>query len=192
MNYELFEKALAEKRISRRKLAGLLGVNVNTFLSALGRKSDLDPDTVARIAKILEVDYTELSLSRESWETLRAIEEDDERNQNEPGYWQSLIQSAPLKESTLDLLQKSDAYHFALKSSDAVRLTMLLEAYSVLNIKGRYEALKTVCNLTYVPEYVGGDVKPEMEVFGREDISDLVDAVDKIAEKKRGNEDGEG
>ena len=74
MNYELFEKALAEKRISRRKLAGLLGVNVNTFLSALGRKSDLDPDTVARIAKILEVDYTELSLSRESWETLRAIE----------------------------------------------------------------------------------------------------------------------
>ena len=69
---------------------------------------------------------------------------------------------------------------------------MLLEAYSVLNIKGRYEALKAVCNLTYVPEYVGGDVKPEREVFGREDISGLVDVVNKIAEKKRGKENGKG
>lgn len=95
MNYELFERALVEKKISRRKLAGMIGVNVNTFLSALGRKSDLDPDTVARIAKILEVDYTELSLSRESWETFRTIEEINERNKNDPGYLQSLMQSAP-------------------------------------------------------------------------------------------------
>lgn len=95
MNYELFERALTEKKISRRKLAELIGVNVNTFLSALGRKSDLDPDTVARIAKILEVDYTELSLSKESWEILRTIEEVHERNKDDPGYWQSLTQSAP-------------------------------------------------------------------------------------------------
>ena len=182
MNYELFERALAEKRISRRKLAGMIGVNVNTFLSALGRKSDLDPDTVARIAKVLEVDYTELSLSRESWEALRTIEKIAEQNKNDTA----------AKGDILDQLQNSVAYQAALELSDAMRLTMLLEAFSVLNTKGRYEALKAVCNLTYVPEYVGGDVKPQKEVFGREDISDLVDAVARIAEKKRGIDYGEG
>ena len=83
MNYELFERALAEKKISRRKLAAIIGVNVNTFLSALGRKSDLDSETILKIAEALGVDYTELSLTKEQWQAYKQIEEDNKRREND-------------------------------------------------------------------------------------------------------------
>lgn len=165
MDFDRLDEILKSRKLSRRKLAIEVGILPGTMSTAFSRRSGLSSKEVLKIAKYLGVN---------------------------PLYLEGLDDDPAAKENMLDQLQNSPAYHFALESSDAVRLTMLLEAYSVLNIKGRYEALKAVCNLTYVPEYVGGDVKPEREVFGREDISGLVDVVNKIAEKKRGKENGKG
>ena len=83
MNYESFERVLTEKKISRRKLADMIGVNVNTFLSALGRKSDLDADTILKIAEALGIDFTELSLSSEQWQAYQKIQEENMRRSEE-------------------------------------------------------------------------------------------------------------
>lgn len=165
MDFDRLDKILKSRKMSRRKLAIEVGILPGTMSTAFSRRSGLSSKELLKIAKYLGVN---------------------------PLYLEGLDDDPEEKEDILDQLQSSAAYQAALESSDAVRLPMLLEAFSVLNTKGRYEALKAVCNLTYVPEYVGGDVKPQKEVFGREDISDLVDAVARIAEKKRGIDYGEG
>ena len=165
MDFDRLDEILKSRKMSRRKLAIEVGILPGTMSTAFSRRSGLSSKELLKIAKYLGVN---------------------------PLYLEGLDDDPEAKEDLLDQLQNSSAYQFSLESSDAMRLTMLLEAFSVLNTKGRYEALKAVCNLTYVPEYVGGDVKLQKEVFGREDISDLVDAVARIAEKKRGINYGEG
>lgn len=92
--------------------------------------------------------------------------------------------------SVFEQLQKSEAIQFSLETSDAIRITLLLEAFSALNVKGRIEALKAISNLTYVPEYITSEGKMQGEVFALSDITALIEAVDRIAEKKRGIENG--
>ena len=61
MNYDLIDKLLRIKGMSRRKLALSAGIKPGTLSSAYARKTEtMDINDVKRIAEVLDADYLEL------------------------------------------------------------------------------------------------------------------------------------
>lgn len=167
---EKLKQARENKGISQAELARRIGVSraaISRYES--GERTQISTPIVLNMAKCLEVNPLYLG----------GIPGEEEQ------------QSC---ENLLEYMFNSPAVQFCFQNADAIRLTTILNAYSVLNHNGRYEALKAISNLTYVPEYTDGaldaDMTDDQEFFDHKCISELVDAVEKIARKRR-NEHGQ-
>lgn len=175
MDFDRLDTILKERGISRRKLALAVGILPGTMSTAFSRRSGLSSSDVLKIAKYLGVN----PLYLEGLDDMIEVEDDDQQKMDYGAMY--------------DAIQNSPQFHFALEHSDTVRLTQILLSYGLLNNAGRYEALKLVTRLTYVPEY--RDMENEDkgdDLFDHQKIMKLLKEVHSMSIKKGEEEDVQG
>lgn len=142
MNYELLDRLLKEKHISRRQLAKMLGIKPTTLQSAFERKSGMDPMIIRQMSEILECSYAQLSMTQDQWEAF--VEESRSR-------FASAFTRAPKEE----LFTESIALIEKTRKSD------LVAAFDKLNSEGQQKAVEYVVDLSGNPKYTKPDEQGE-------------------------------
>jgi len=138
MDFDRLDAILKERKISRRKLALLAGINENTMSTAFRRKSGLNSEAEFAIAEALNLS------------PLYLMGLDNKRTSFEQ-HMTNPFDSAPVQ--------------YALENSVAIAISSVLVSLKNLNSLGRAEAAKRVFELLHVPEYTENATAEENEVF---------------------------
>jgi Helix-turn-helix. len=148
MNYDSLEKLLKERKLSRRKLAKIIGISPNTLTSAINANSQTGiintPTTLQHIANALECDvYDLLTISElQAWGILQQTDKD-----------RKLTRKVPLKERIDNHLEEITFFSskIDLKNRDVRRI---YESVLKLNDVGKHELSKRALEMTRLEEYV--------------------------------------
>lgn len=149
--YDRIDEILAEKKMSRRKMARLAGIPETTIASAFTRKPERFPiEYIVKIAKALEIPWQELVAGTDV-ERVTAIAMDSAMKCYSVGnriFLNGIDVTEKYKERLGQLHSRQNAF---ILPPDTVR--ELSEYFEMLNDEGQTEAVKRVEELTQIPKY---------------------------------------
>lgn len=174
--YENIDRIIKEKRISRRKLARMAGINETTLASCFARRPEHFPSKYAvAIAKVLHVPVWELY---DTQPTMVPISEAISVAKALHGATPDELRKGlnELEEKHLDIwIRARQAVNAYMKEDIEAGLWRFLKAYKLLNDDGREQAIKRVEEMTHNDLYR----RPVFErVFPLSDENDEIDEND--------------
>lgn len=145
MDYDLIDKLLAEKHMSRRKLAELAGISVNTLSAAFRRKTkNISIDSVMRIADVLQVNWWELMGYEDYGGGVYGVEASPDQDIYKK------VKGA-LNRNLHDRI--NDSFGLQVIEGTLPDYLQIRELMDNLNPEGREEAVKRISELTELPRY---------------------------------------